>query len=775
MNFSEMSMHDIFRIEVENQSAILSHGLLNIENDNKSGKLLEKLMRASHSIKGAARIVGIDEIVNIAHLMEDCFVSAQQGELLIDSVHVDVLLGAVDAIVVISKQDEDVVSGYLISHKNEYQALLNNLKKILENSEELVNQFASEQELRVVNNHQEELLPKKITGKSKKNSKVVKSDGIKKPLTRVAEKRIVRVDAECMSRLLGLSGELTVESRWLNPFSRSLGLLKREYYEISDILERLRDSLLQRNLMTNADNLQFSAAQLKLSECRNRLTSKLQDLDDFDARNTSLSSQIFNELVASRMCPFSDATQGLQRTVRDLSRKLKKDVVLEFSGLDVLIDRDVIESIKSPLVHLIRNALDHGIESPEDRVKAGKASQAKIKLMASHKGGVLVITVSDDGCGVDLETLKSRILKRELVAEDILANLSETELLSFLYLPDFTTRDSVSELSGRGVGLDVVHDLVTALHGTIWADNAPGKGIRFIMQLPVTLSVMSAIVVKIAGENYAFPMTRIDRLESVFYKDLSAINGNQYVSINNQDILLVSGARILELDNSYIQQELVHIVIISDRDNTYGVVVDSYGGQRDLSVQSLDRRLGKIQDISAAALTRDGEAVLILDVDDLIRTILIYVTNSKSPHWVVSTDSDLQPHCKSILVVDDSLTVREVEKTLLSNSGYLVDVAVDGVDGWNALRRKKYDLLITDVDMPRMDGIELVNLVKQTAQLARLPVMIISYKDRIEDRQRGLDAGADYYLAKGSFQDETLLDAVIDLIGAATEPGHEQP
>jgi two-component system sensor histidine kinase and response regulator WspE len=233
----------------------------------------------------------------------------------------------------------------------------------------------------------------------------------------------------------------------------------------------------------------------------------------------------------------------------------------------------------------------------------------------------------------------------------------------------------------------------------------------------------------------------------------------------------------VEKDERHYRQPLCHIVVIANQNKKYGVIVDSFAGQKDLAVQPLDARLGKVQDISAAALTEDGQPILIIDVDDLFRSLETHIAEGAAGYRVTTaaavansgntTQNANTVNAKTVLVIDDSLTVREIERQLLQAHGYNVDVAVDGMDGWNVVRRKKYHLVITDVDMPRMDGIELLHAIRQDNHLKSLPVMIVSYKDRPEDKQRGLGAGADYYLAKGSFHDETLIEAVMDLIGEA--------
>ena len=249
---------------------------------------------------------------------------------------------------------------------------------------------------------------------------------------------------------------------------------------------------------------------------------------------------------------------------------------------------------------------------------------------------------------------------------------------------------------------------------------------------------------------------------------IESVGGHQHFAFEDQQIGLVAAHQVLDLEEPEAPGEGLSIVVLGHKATRYGLVVDAFLGERELVVRALDPRLGKIKDISAAALLPDRRPALIVDVDDLIRSIEILVSGGRLANVRRHTGDDSAKKRKRVLVVDDSLTVRELERKLLDSKGYEVEVAVDGMDGWNAVRTGHYDLILTDVDMPRLDGIELVTLIRKDARLNTLPVMIVSYKDREEDRRRGLEAGADYYLTKGSFHDETLLRAVGDLIGEAS-------
>jgi two-component system sensor histidine kinase and response regulator WspE len=738
-------MFDLFRLEVASQITILSNEILGLEDDSCSAKRLEALMRAAHSLKGAARMVSVDPIVKISHVMEDIFVAAQKNEILLASDDVDILLSAVDIIKTISDSPENIISSWGDDNAEEFDGLLKSLSILLA--------------IKVDNN-----LNRVETTASNESLSIDPFVSSLSDDVAIGDERTLRVNAERMSKILGIASELLVESRGIGRFKKELHSIKRQQDGLVSLLQGWRELMVGSNAVD--DDIQKKAI-IQLDECRRSINSHINLLDEYDRKNTNLSSKLYHEVAGSRMRPFEDGVVGLKRMVRDLSRSLDKEVALKIYGTDCLVDRDVLEKVKSPLNHLLRNAIDHGIESSGQRELAGKPRVASIKLTADHHSGMLRVSVSDDGSGIDVNRLKAKLVSKELVSSKMVDELANDELLEFLFLPDFSTRDDVSEISGRGVGLDVVRDMVKELGGVVTINNHPGDGVEFIMMLPLTLSVISALLVDIAGEPYAFPLTKVDRIIKVSTQEILEMEGRQYVSLGNKNIGLISGAQVLGFESSDMAEELLTIVIVSDRLDQYGVVVDRYIDQKQLSVHALDARLGKVPNVSSSALMENGEPLFILDVDDMVRSINHIVTGGRLGDVYQIAEEKLKVSRKRVLVVDDSLTVREVEKGLLEAKGYMVDVAVDGMDGWNAVRRSSYDLIVTDVDMPRMDGIELVSMIKQDLHLKVLPVMIVSYKDRVEDRRRGLDAGADYYLTKGSFQDDTLIEAVEDLIGEA--------
>jgi two-component system sensor histidine kinase and response regulator WspE len=775
-DLSNFSMMDLFRTEVETQAAVLNEGLLSLESDARSKEKLASLMRAAHSIKGAARIVALDAVVKVSHAMEDCFVAAQEGRILLTGDGIDVLLQGVDWLTRVSKVSEAEAQNWFAEHQADIDRLAADITalKALQPEVESARPESTPAAVPVV--EPKPVSPPALPDKAQAEKPAVSpaepprtTQLQPQPTVQSAEEkdRIVRVTAENLSRLMGLAGEALVEARWLEPFSSSLMQLKNRHGRLSSLLGKLREDSERLRQNENIEGT-ITEAQKMANECRQILADRINEFEVYARRSSNLSNRLYREVIASRMRPFSDGVQGFPRMVRDLAKQLGKKINFEIVGKSTGVDRDILEKLEAPLNHLLRNAIDHGIESPEERVVAGKPPEGNVRLEARHRAGMLSITISDDGRGVDAEQMRQKVVSKKLVAEEMAADLTEAELLEFLFLPGFSTAKIVTEISGRGVGLDILQNMLHEVGGSARAINRPGNGMTFQLQLPLTLSVLRTLLVEISGEPYAFPLSRIDRSLMIPKSQIELIEGRQFFRLDKESIGLVAAHQVFELEEKDDGGEELAIIVISDRLNRYGLVVDRFLAERELVIRPLDPRLGKLADISAAAVMTDGSPVLIVDVEDMVRSIDNLLSGGRL-RKVSRAAARVQAKApRRILVVDDSITVREVERKLLESAGYEVEVAVNGMDGWNAVRTSPYDLVITDVDMPRMNGIELVSHIKRDPGLKNLPVMIVSYKDREEDRLRGLEAGANFYLTKSSFHDETLLSAVVDLIGEAS-------
>ena len=738
MSMDDFSLADLFRVEAQSQVAKLTAGLIALE-EGVTPDQLEELMRAAHSLKGAARIVGHDSVVRVAHELEECFVEAQAGRLELTPVRVDVLLRAVDVLATAAALEADE------TQRPETDVAVDSVIDALRGVATMVAVDGTSPAERAAAKG----APPRGAGAGAAESAAAPSTGVR----------------DNTERLLSLAGEALVASRALTSHTGSDAEARRADRGVERALDDVRSALTAHAATEDAIRA-LGALQRVIADTVTRRRDRAAELDAVGQRVSDIVSHVYQGVLDARMRPFGDGVAGMPRMLRDTARELGRDVRLVLVGESTPVDREVLRRLEAPLGHLIRNAVDHGIGSPADRERLGKPARGTVRVEARHAGGRLLVTVEDDGKGIDLEAVRSRVVQRGLADAVAAGEMSELELTHFLFLPGFTLRDEVTAISGRGVGLDAVFTAVREIGGDVRIAAVPTGGTRFELQLPLTLSVVRALVVEIAAESYAFPLARVHRLVRVERGDIASAEGRQHFPLDDSQIGLVWAHQLLGTAAPGAA-DTESVVVVGEQDALLGVVVDRFLGEHELVLRGIDSRLGKVQDVGGVALLPDGTPTLVLDVDDLVRSAANLAAGGRLDSVTQAPASEASRR-KRVLVVDDSLTVRELERKMIEGQGYAVDVAVDGMDAWNAVRTGQYHLVLTDVDMPRMDGIELVSRIKADPLLRGIPVMIVSYKDRDEDRRRGMDAGADYYLTKGSFYDETMLRAIEDFIGEAT-------
>ncbi len=766
------SLHELFRGEAEAHAAALSEGLVKLEGTSDPATV-EPLMRAAHSIKGAARVIGLDIAVKLSHAMEDVLVAMQKGRETIAPSRIDQLLKGTDMLASLARIDEASVASWTAENDpavDELVALLRELppagapKPVA--AAPVAAPVPAPAPVVAAPVVAAPVVPAPVVAPAPAPTTAVQKPAPPQQsmpaqpaapaATRVSS---VRVTAEKLDRLLQLAGETMLESRRLGAIRDEAMDLKRQLVRLEDELDRVRATVRRAGL----DPATIAPARTLVDGARDRVLGHLLTVEGAIRRGEETSTQLYHEVLSSRMRPFADATSALSRTVRDLARQLGKDARLEIVGESVPVDRDILARLDAPLNHLLRNALDHGIEMPDERRNAGKAPQATLRVEARHHAGMLRIRVSDDGRGIDLEGLRQRIVRRSLATSDMAAAMNRQELLEFLFLPGFSTAQQVTEISGRGVGLDVVQSTAREIGGVARIETELGRGTVFELELPITLSVMRALLVDVAGETLAFPLARIDRVVQPEAGAIRSVEGRSQFLLDGTSVGVVDAAVVLALATERRKGEQEHIVVLGSGEERYGFAVDGLSGEEDLVVRALDTRLGKVPHLASSAVRESGEPVLIVDTEDILQSVRIALSEGRLRGARKSLESS-SVAAKRALVVDDSATVREVERQLLVRMGFVVETAVDGVDGWNTLREGQFDLIVSDIDMPRMNGIEFVRTLRGDARFTRIPVIVVSYKDREDDRIAGLEAGATAYLTKGAFQDSTFADTVRDLV-----------
>jgi two-component system, chemotaxis family, sensor kinase CheA len=466
------------------------------------------------------------------------------------------------------------------------------------------------------------------------------------------------------------------------------------------------------------------------------------------------------------MMPLSTIFNTFNRTIRDMSRSMSKNITYTGEGGETELDKKMIEKLGDPLMHMIRNAIDHGIESPEIRLAKGKPETGTINLSAGYEGGTVVIKLQDDGAGISKERLQAKALEKNLYNEDTLREMSDKEIYDLIFHPGFSTSKTITDISGRGVGMDVVkRNIVVDLKGSIQIETVYGQGTAFCIRLPLTLSIMSVLLIKSSGMIFALSSNSVSEVLRVPETDLIDVMNRKAIRLRGLLIPIAPLNNILNVphDTSIQRKRKINLVIILQMgEEQLGLIVDSLISEEDMVIKPLPSHMNNNEWVTGIAITGKNELVNVLHIPMLFSNSSKAINNK-------STDIPLQiahsNELKRILVVDDSFNTRELEKKILETGGYVVDTAEDGEEGLNLAKQTQYNLIVTDCDMPKMNGFELTENLRKDQYYIEKPIIIVTAKDREEDRLKGMKAGANAYITKATFDQKILLETVDSLIG----------
>jgi two-component system chemotaxis sensor kinase CheA len=470
------------------------------------------------------------------------------------------------------------------------------------------------------------------------------------------------------------------------------------------------------------------------------------------------------EAMTLRMLPLNTITEGFVRMVRDLSRSQGKEVEFIVSGEHIEVDRVLLESLKPMFLHMLTNAVDHGIEFPDERVARGKPAHGTIVLAARHEGNSVVIGIRDDGAGMDPQKIKQTALRRGVIDRDEAEMLRDDEILYLTLRPGFSTSEIVTDISGRGVGMDVVKMNIEKVKGNLTIRSEVGSFTEMSLQLPLTLAVIDALMVTSAGQQYAIPLSYVQETIKVRGEDIGTVAGKEVVTVRNSSVPLHSLAGILGLggDGGVISGGKVTAVILKQRDQTIACTIDRNDGTSEIVVKGLGGQLRRVRHTFGATILGDGNPALILDVPDLFAT----AEGSASVGLRAAIhESQARVSRGNILVVDDSITTRTMERSILVANGYDVTIAVSAEDALEKVRGASFDLVISDVEMPGLNGFELTARLRSLDEYRSVPVIIVTSLSRDEHKRRAIEVGAQAYIVKGAFEQGVLLDTVENLIG----------
>lgn len=576
----------------------------------------------------------------------------------------------------------------------------------------------------------------------------------------------VRISTAGLDALLVSSRQLLTETLSQDHFGRELSEVRRQIVNLQrehESFRRLSATGLRR-LEAMPEFNRVARYFENVDRDIRSLARRTQHLCMAQKRNArglqSHARQIEQDVGRARMVPAETVYQGFRKMVRDLARQEGKQVELSVVGFDVRADRMVFQALKDPLIHMLRNGIVHGIETSAQRREAGKPEEGRIDLRIETVGNRLTVEVDDDGRGLDHRRIYRQALESGLLPTEGSDAHSADQIANLIYEPGFSTSEKLTEMAGRGMGLSVVREAVTRLQGDVQICRKDGPGTRFRISVPLSVSTHRLLLVALGEQTYAIPVHGIERLLLVQADRRETIEGKPVVTFHDRPLPLVRLHDLLRTRRSE-EGDALRIAILRAGSRRLAIQVDDFLAERDLLIQDLDRHAAGGRYLGAVLL-EDGTAALVLNPVELLEA-----QHAGTEHPAIEGPAVKQSkHTPRILVVDDSFTTRTLEKNILEANGYQVGIAVDGVEGLNQLQRERYDLVISDVEMPRMDGFALLASIKQDERLSSTPVVLVTSRDRREDQERGLDLGADAYIVKQKFDHQSWLSAIREIVGA---------
>ncbi len=760
----------IFKDELAEHLQAMNRILLELEKNppiEKGDGLIEEIFREAHSLKGAAKGVGLNNIAEIAHKLESVFSAAKRHEIKFPPLIFDLLYCSLDTIEntmqqFLRGQEAPSIGGIIqaltVAARGEplrwdrntgVVSPVPDLEDVTEGHE-----WASPSEPEIADNSANSSAP---------SSNATKSSSLKP----IRFEETVRVTTTKLDALMNSMGELLVNHLRSDQRLRELRNIYQQieswHVEWGKISTFYTQRLSRRAGGKELPLLRFmEKTQKHMKVLRQQTNVLIENLHDDTRKMTLATNELQDNIKKMRMFPANTIFEGFERMIRDLAREENKQVKFCVEGAETELDKKIIEEIKDPFMHLLRNCVDHGIELPEERVKRGKPPCGTISLIVSQRGGGITLEVADDGAGMDVDKIKKAAVKKRFVSVKEAGLLSDKEAMSLIFKPGFSTSLILTDISGRGVGLDVVRENVERLHGMISFESEAGKGSRFIITLPLTLSTSHVSLVRCGKGVYAVPINSIDRIIMLEYAKIFSLENKMAIEVDGHPISLVDLAQVLELSvpaKRMTPDLKFPAIILGAAEKRVAFLVDAVIGESTVVVKSLGEQLVRTRNISGATILSTGKVIMILNVSDLIKTV--YNQNSIGRLQLAVPE---EREGNTILVVDDSITTRVLEKNILESAGYEVMLASDGDEAWSMLQDIDCNLIVSDICMPRMSGFDLTEHVKCSGRFKDIPVILVTSLASREDKERGIEVGADAYIVKSSFDQASLLETVKRLL-----------
>ena len=645
-------------------------------------------------------MVDLVELGGIAHRMEDLLKGLQSGEQELSSDLIDVLLVATDAIEALMAQAQ-AGGGISVNVDTVVQALESG----------------------------------SIAEKPAQTDEAPDYQGTERRTS-------VRASVERLDQLVNRMGEILLSQKAMDARQK----------QMTDLLHQMDRTI---------GHLRVADNDHSLPALRSKMVSLINDFERDRLQLRYQAEDVYQRTMELRLLPLATITDDFERSLRNLARNLKKEINFSVQGQDVELDRNMLDAVKPILLHVLNNAIDHGIEAPDDRVRLGKLKAGQVSLHAQYEGSFIQIAVRDDGQGLDPAKIRATAVKRGVLSAEAVAAMSDEAVIYLVFEPGFSTREFITDVSGRGVGLDVVKSNLDQVKGNLSLHSKPGVGTEMILRLPLSMAIFTGLMVECCGETYVFPQHYVAEVLRISPRDILEEMGRDIVRLNEASIPLNSLSQFLDQDQMASVSGRLTLLVLSFREQTMGLLVDRTLGLQEVVVKDLGCQLKSLEYFSGATILSEGSPALIISVADL------FVANQgRQTKPLHETYEKQQKKAKRgrVLVVDDSITTRTMEKNILETHNYEVVVAVSGFDALDKLNAGRFDLMVSDVEMPGMTGFELTKKVRQREDTRDLPIIIVSSLASDDHRRQGMEAGAQAYIVKGNFKQGILLDTVETLI-----------
>ncbi len=785
---------EMFIYEAREQLEDINYLLLKLEKDPGSRDMGNHLMRCMHTLKGSASMVYANHVETLSHRCEDLIEQYLQAEQPIPEELFDLLFRTVDEINFLL----DSLQNKGAEQPQKYDFLLEELEQFL--TSEKSGEPVVQQPMRV----EKQAIQPKAT-----ETVTAPKASVAGPSPR--KDTYLRLNINTMNHLLNLAAELVISN---NQFKSQLDRLKElspilntkmkifrdtEDYLNSIIREgtRLQEAIsaiqeetpgTSESIKNQMENLQqvlenVKALQDEITTISHILKDNSKTYDENLQKLNKLSNELLDEIMQARLVPINMLFQRFHRPIRDLAREMNKQIQLRMSGEETELDRRLIEDLYEPLLHIIRNAIDHGLETPQEREAVGKPAEGILEIKASQDRNQVIIEISDDGRGIDVEAIRQTAIEKGLLTEEDIARLSEQELFELLFHPGFSTSEKTTKVSGRGVGLDVVKSQIEKAKGDIRIFTEKGKGTTFNIRVPISLSVVQSMLVDVSGHVYSIPLLQVEETVNVNLQDLISEDGKQYIRYREKKIPVIQLKQLLKVDPG--KEPPMHlegdfpVIIVQDEGNRVALMVNKIIRREEILIKSLGPGLRKLRYISGGSIMADGQVVLVLDIPqiiyDIVRDGMVEERSPANPAapkpGAVSDLATKQRKRKtriegrkpSILIVDDSLSIRKYLNSLLMQKGFKTDTARNGYEALELLNKQHFDIMITDLEMPKLSGYELIETLRYDQRFASFPIIVLTGRAGENFRQLTTQLGADAYIVK-PFQDQELLNQIANFI-----------